>query len=83
MKPEELKEMLDIVEEYKPAFDIIVDTYGIDAEDYMTRLMLSIARISGSYRRELEKEGFTNEQAFQILLNTKEDIYRSLNGRKT
>ena len=83
MKPEEVVELIEAIDEFLPLFDKVLDQYGNKAEDYMIRFMSSMAKIQGNYRRDLEREGFTNNQAFELLLNTRKEIVRSINERKT
>ena len=74
MKPEEIVEMIGEAKEYKEMFDILLDTYGSDVEGYVSRLMRASARLQRNYYDELVKEGFTELQAFTLLLDGRNAI---------
>ena len=71
MKPEEIIEVISDTKEYKEIFDLLLDTYGSDLENYLGRMMMSVAGLQRAYYNQLINEGFCDRQAFTLLLDTR------------
>ena len=71
MKATDYIEVINDIEEYKEIFDSLLDVYGKDLEEYIIRLMTSMAHIQHVYYTKLVNEGFTPVQAFTLLLEAR------------
>jgi hypothetical protein len=74
MKATEYLEIIKDLDEYKEVFDALINTYGKDLENYLGRMMMSVAGLQRAYYNQLINEGFTELQAFTLLLDIRNAI---------
>jgi hypothetical protein len=75
---EAIRELTDQVDGYKVIFDELVNTYGDDVENVFKRLMRASARVQHVYYEELINQGFSQKEAFTLLLDARNAI-KSMN----